>query len=267
MPTFPFPTSCSGVAGPRFQTTLNSGWELTKLLGSLTQPRTIVFDPEGHMIVLQATSGVSVHTFGENGCIAQSKTLIQNAGLNHGLSLSPDGKTLYASSQTTAYSWAYDPATQAVTGQKTIINGISQGIHFTRTILASPKNPNLVIVSVGSNNNWDYATSSPGAGRSIVKVFDVSAAPASGYNFNTDGTVLAYGLRNSVALAFDPNGHVWASENSGDSFTLNNQDIHTDNPAEELNYRKSLLCSTADSTPIPPSASYCWLGRPACFPC
>lgn len=212
---------------------------MTKLIGSLTQPRSIVFDPQGHMLVLQATSGISVHTFGDNGCVASSKSLVQNAGLNHGLSLSPDGTTLYASSQTAAYSWTYDPAAQTLTNQKTIISGISQGVHFTRTIMVSPKNPDLVIVSVGSNNNWDYATSSPGAGRSIVKVFDATAAPSAGYNFNTDGTVLAYGLRNSVALAFDPNGHVWASENSGDSFTLNNQDIHIDNPAEELNYRKS----------------------------
>ena len=211
---------------------------MTKVIGGLRQPRSIVFDPQGHMLVLQATSGISAHTFGADGCVNSTKSVVQDPGLNHGLSLTPDGKTLFASSQTSAWSWTYDPATMAVSNKKTIINGISQGIHFTRTILVSPKNPNLVIVSVGSNNNWDYATSSPTAGRSIVKVFDLTAAPANGYNFNTDGTVLAYGLRNSVALAFDPNGHVWASENSGDSFTLNNQDIHTDNPAEELNYRK-----------------------------
>ena len=211
---------------------------MTKVIGGLTQPRSITFDPLGHMLVLQATSGVSVHTFGEDGCVNSTKSLLSDPGLNHGLSLSPDGKTLFASSQTSAWSWTYDPATMAISNKKTIINGISQGIHFTRTILVSPKNPNLVVVSVGSNNNWDYATSSPAAGRSIVKVFDISAAPANGYSFNSGGTVLAYGLRNSVALAFDPNGHVWASENSGDSFTLNGQDIHIDNPAEELNYRK-----------------------------
>lgn len=254
-PTFPFPTTCSGVSAARYANTVDPGWEMTKILGSLTQPRTIIFDPAGHMLVLQATSGISVHTFGEDGCVASSKSLVQDAGLNHGLSLTPDGTTLYASSQTAAYSWTYDPATQALSNQKTIISGISQGVHFTRTILVSPKNPDLVIVSVGSNNNWDYATSSPGAGRSIVKVFDATAAPASGYNFNTEGTVLAYGLRNSVALGFDPNGHVWASENSGDSFTLNNQDIHIDNPAEELNYLGDPENPPADN----------WFGYPTCF--
>ena len=184
---------------------------MTKVIGGLRQPRSITFDSQGHMLVLQATSGISVHTFGPDGCVNSTKSLVQDTGLNHGLSLTPDSTTLFASSQTSAWSWTYDPATMAVSNKKTIINGISQGIHFTRTILVSPKNPNLVIVSVGSNNNWDYATSSPTAGRSIVKVFDLTAAPANGYNFNTDGTVLAYGLRNSVALA-DAGRSLWIGD-------------------------------------------------------
>jgi len=207
------------------------------------------------MLVLEATSGISVHTFGADGCVNSTQTLVQNSALNHGMSLTPDGKTLYASSQTAAYSWTYDPVAKIATDQKTVITGISQGIHSTRTIVPSPVNPNLVIVSVGSNANWDMETSDPSAGRSIVKVFDMSAVPSSGYTFNTQGTVLGYGLRNSVALAFDPNGHVWASENSGDSFTRNGEDIHINNPAEELNY----LGDPAN----PPALNY--FGYPSCF--
>lgn len=58
-------------------------------------------------------------------------------------------------------------------------------------------------------------------------------------------TVVAYGVRNEVALAFDPNGHAWGAENSGDDFrrTVNGQsvDVHIDNPAEELNYCELLF--------------------------
>lgn len=241
-PTFPFPTSCSGVEAPRYPYTVDAGWEVTKIASGLRQPRTIIFDPLGHMLVLQATMGISVHTFGADGCINSTKTLFQSSGLNHGLSLTPDGKTLYASSQTTAWSWTYDAAAMTVTGQKTVVSGIGQGIHSTRTILVSPKNPNLILVSVGAASNWDNPTIDPSVGRAIVKVFDMSKAPANGYSYNSQGTVLGYGLRNEVALAFDPNGHVWGAENSGDDFrrTVNGQatDIHIDNPAEELNYRK-----------------------------
>ncbi|KAI0846273.1 soluble quino protein glucose dehydrogenase [Daldinia vernicosa] len=258
-PTFPFPSSCSGVDAPRYAFTVDSGWQVTKIASGLRQPRTIIFDPLGHMLVLQATSGISVHTFGPDGCINSTKTLFQNSGLNHGLSLTPDGKTLYASSQTTAWSWTYDAAALTLTNQKTVVSGIGQGIHSTRTTLVSPKNPNLIIVSVGAASNWDNPTIDPSVGRAIVKVFDVSKAPANGYQFNSQGTVLGYGLRNEVALAFDPNGHVWGAENSGDDFrrTVNGQssDIHIDNPAEELNYL---------GDPAAPLENN-WFGYPTCF--
>ncbi|KAI1365160.1 soluble quino protein glucose dehydrogenase [Xylaria arbuscula] len=257
--TTPFPTSCSGVAAAKYPYTVDSAWQITKVASGLRQPRTIIFDPLGNMLVLQATSGASVHTFGPDGCINSTTSLIANSGLNHGLSLSPDGKTLYASSATQVWSWTYDAATRKVSNQKTVITGISQGIHSTRTVVVSPKNPNIIIVSTGSNANWDYAAGSPATGRACVKSFDVSKAPATGYNYNTQGTMVAYGVRNEVALAFDPNGHAWGVENSGDDFrrTVNGQstDVHIDNPAEELNYFGD------PESPRTPN----WYGYPTCF--
>ncbi|GAP87515.2 putative cellobiose dehydrogenase [Rosellinia necatrix] len=44
--------------------------------------------------------GVSVHTYGPDGCLNSTATIIQNPRPNHGLSLTPAGKTLYASSAT-----------------------------------------------------------------------------------------------------------------------------------------------------------------------
>ncbi|KAI5860598.1 soluble quino protein glucose dehydrogenase [Durotheca rogersii] len=258
-PIVPFPTSCSGIAAPRYPYTIDSGWQVTKVASGLRQPRTIIFDPLGHMLVLQASFGISVHTFGADGCINSTKTLLQSTALNHGLTLTPDGKTLYASSQTTAWSWTYDATAMTISGQKTVITGISQGIHSTRTIVVSPKNPNLVLVSVGSNSNWDNPTIDPNVGRACVKVFDMSTVPANGYSYNTGGKMLGYGLRNEIALAFDPNGHVWGAENSGDDFrrTINGQstDIHIDNPAEELNYL---------GDPAAPLQNN-WFGYPTCF--
>ncbi|KAI1487556.1 soluble quino protein glucose/sorbosone dehydrogenase [Biscogniauxia mediterranea] len=258
-PSVPFPTSCAGVGAARYPYTIDAGWEITKIAEGLRQPRTIAFDRLGNMLVLEATSGISVHTFGADGCVNGSAALVQSAGLNHGLSVAPDGVTLYASSQTTAWAWDYDPVARAASGQRTVLTGISQGIHSTRTLAVSPVNPDLLVVSVGSNANWDTAAASPAAGRACVKVFDLSAVPAGGYSYNTQGTVLGYGLRNEVALAFDPNGHVWGAENSGDDFTrtVNGQstDIHIDNPAEELNYLGD------PANPFSPN----WFGYPTCF--
>jgi glucose/arabinose dehydrogenase len=200
----------------RFQYTLAPGWKVAKIAGGLTQPRTVLFDTLGNALVLQASSGISVHTFGPDGCFNSSTSIFQNRALNHGLSLTPDGKTLYASSETTVWQWSYDAATRKISNQKVVVKGISTGIHTTRTVVVSPKNPNILIVSVGSNANFDYPTGSPSAGRACVKTFDVSKAPEGGYSYNTEGSQYGYGLRNEIGVVFDPNGMGWGVENSGD---------------------------------------------------
>lgn len=209
----PFPTTCQGVPASRFASTVDPGWEVTKIAGNLRQPRTLVFDPLGHLLVLQSKWGISAHTFGEDGCISETVTVAQNIRFNHGLSLSPDGKKLYASSETNVWSWDYDAESMSVSNQKTVVKGISTGIHNTRTVHVVPEQPNLIVVSVGSNSNFDMDA---GSMRATVRVFDAEGAPGEGWEFNSQGHQFGWGLRNSVALAFDPNGHVWAAENSAD---------------------------------------------------
>jgi glucose/arabinose dehydrogenase len=212
----PFPTSCTGISAARFPYTLNPAWKVTKIGSGLTQPRTIVFDPLGNMLVLEASKGISVHTFGANGCINSSTTLFAQRALNHGLDLTPDGKTLYASAETQAWQWAYDPATRKVSGQKVVVRGMSTGIHSTRTLMVVPTNPNIILVAVGSNANMDMETISMSTGRSCIKAFDMTKVPEGGYNYNSQGNFLGYGMRNEIGIAFDPLGHAWGVENSGD---------------------------------------------------
>ncbi|KAM7211367.1 hypothetical protein V8F06_013247 [Rhypophila decipiens] len=135
---------------------------------------------------------------------------------------------------------------------------MSTGIHSTRTVMVVKQNPNFVLLQVGSNANLDMASAQPSTGRAIIKIFDVSKAPASGYNYNTDGEVFGYGLRNEIGFIQDPNGVVWGVENSGDDFarTENGQrkDIHTNNPAEKLN-------NLGD----PLKTRNAWYGYPTCF--
>lgn len=214
------PKSCTGVSAFRYSYTAASGWSAVKIAGGLKQVRTIVWDPLGHMLVAQATRGISVHTFGADGCINSTNLMIQGAALNHGLDLSPDGKKIYASSETTLFSWDYDPVTMKVSNQKTVVAGMSRGIHSTRTVMVVKQNPNLVLLQVGSNSNLDMASLQPSTGRAIIKIFDVSKAPANGYNYNTDGEVFGYGLRNEIGFIQDPNGIVWGVENSGDVSVL-----------------------------------------------
>ncbi|KAI1308861.1 hypothetical protein F5Y03DRAFT_404664 [Xylaria venustula] len=250
----PLPASCSGVSSLRFPGTVASGWSVMKIAGGLTGVRTVTWDINGHLLVAQAGKGISVHTFGDNGCINSTSMLISNVQLNHGLALTPDSKTLYASGERTVWSWTYDPVARTVSNQKTVVTGIDSGIHSTRNLLVVKSQPNQVLVQVGSNANLDMQAAQASTGRAIIKIFDMSAVPASGYDYKTAGQVFAYGLRNEIGFIQDPAGIVWGVENSGDDFRLNNQDIHTDNPAEKLN-------NLGD----PLTARNVWYGYPTCF--
>jgi glucose/arabinose dehydrogenase len=76
--------------------------------------------------------------------------------------------------------------------------------HPTRTILTSKINPDILLVTRGSNANIDTATTSQSSGRCMIKTFSIKEASASPINFNTGGDLLAWGLRNIVGMGEDP---------------------------------------------------------------
>lgn len=200
------PASCSGAGSPTFQGSLAAGWKATKVAGGLTAPRSIQFDGAGNMLVVQSGKGISYHKMGTDGCVASTKMLISQNNLNHGIAMSPDGKTLYASSMTQAYSWPYDAAAGTLGTRTTIITGMfNGGSHLTRTLALAPQDPDLLVVSHGSNANIDSAASDAKTGRAIIKVFDLSKIPTGGYNYVSGGYNAGYGQRNDVGICFDKN--------------------------------------------------------------
>jgi glucose/arabinose dehydrogenase len=148
-----------------------------------------------------------VHKIGPDGCFAVSKTLITQRNLNHGIALSEDGKTLFASSATSVFAWSYDSETMVASEtSRTVISGMGSRGHVTRTLAIPPKHPNLLIVSHGSDDNFDYGSADVKTARSCVKVFDMAKQPDDGFNYVREGYQMGYGLRNEVGLAFDGNG-------------------------------------------------------------
>ena len=91
------------------------------------------------------------------------------------------------------------------TNQTVVVKGMNPSGHNSRTLAIPPNNANLLIVSLGSNANIDDQSVRKETGRAIVKVFDLSKAPAGGYSYNSDGWYLGYGLRNEIGIIFDAN--------------------------------------------------------------
>lgn len=78
------------------------------------------------------------------------------------------------------------------------------GFHQTRTLVVPSWDPNMLIVSRGSEDNVDTATLDPSTGRSIIKYWRIDEFTGSPVQFSSTGTVLGMGLRNSVGVGEDP---------------------------------------------------------------
>ena len=215
----------------------------------------------GNLLVVQAGKGIASLQLQDNGgtCVSvkSQKNVVEASAvsticltqdiafadilvsqLNHGLAFSQDGKTLYASSAEAAYSWDYDPASSTIGNtNKTIVSGMNTDDHTTRTLLILQKVNDTIVVSRGSTSNVDPLAETLSSGHSQIKAFSLDNITSEGYDFDTDGLRLGWGLRNSVGVSEHPvTGGIYSVENSVDQIMRDGQDIHQDNPGEEMNF-------------------------------
>ena len=240
---------CSGSLTPTasIRPTAASGYAWAVVATGLTRPRAIEFDRAGNLLVIEQGRGLSSWTVQDNSdgrspcgiALQGSKTLISESRLNHALALSLNQSTLYVSTSDQALAYSYDPSANSVGSDSTIIVGnMDHPDHVSRTLLYPRKAAgDQLIISRGSSENLDMDTIDISSGRSQVKTFNLSAVPNGGYDYTRDGSVLGFGLRNSVGVAENPvNGGIWSVENSVDDLDRAGQDVHKNNPGEEMNF-------------------------------
>ncbi|KAF2667815.1 soluble quino protein glucose dehydrogenase [Microthyrium microscopicum] len=255
------PTSTAKYPAP----SLASGYTARIIANGFQRPRSIIFDSEGHLLVVEAGKGITALTLNDAGgsCIGISSkaTVIADTSLNHGIEMSPDGTTLYASNSDKAMRWAYDPKATKTNGNATIlVQGMDNSDHTTRTILLSKKVNNTLLISRGSNENIDAIAADINSGHSQIRSFDIGGDTNS-LNYATEGTRLGWGLRNSVGVAEHPaSGGIYSVENSADNVDRDKEDIHNNNPGEEMNFHGYLNGTKAN--PDVQGGNY---GYPNCY--
>lgn len=199
----------------------------------------------------------AVFHHGNEGMISNSPQL------NHGIALSSDGKTLYASGADGVWSWPYDASQGRNTSGPTELIGDfgPENGHSTRTLMMSRKVYGMLLVSRGSMSNLDPAALDKSTGVSTIKAFNISAKRGTSqpYSFRKDGTLLGWGLRNSVGVAEHPEtGGIYSVENSVDNIERSGRNIHQNNPGEEMNFHGYL-----NGTKTPEQGGN--YGYPQCF--
>ncbi|KAF5021490.1 hypothetical protein F66182_6464 [Fusarium sp. NRRL 66182] len=223
-----------------------NNWSYSLVANELRRPRGIFFDSEGALLVIDSGVGIIHLELEDEGetCLQVSKktTLLRKENLNHGIALSRDGRTLYASTSDEVFAWPYDPsdATLRNSSVQTLVANMTNGGHTSRTLLISQRYPDMLLVSRGSDGNDDPEAENIDSGHSQLRAFNISAysdgTDRKPYDY-LDGVLLGWGLRNSVGVAEHPEtGGIFSVENSADQLRRNGVDIHSDNPGEEMNF-------------------------------
>jgi hypothetical protein len=77
--------------------------------------------------------------------------LLMPPQLNHGLEITPDGKTIFVSSIASVFAYDYDAAAGTVWTKKAVITDMSipGPYHLTRTLRIPKSDPNILIVQRG----------------------------------------------------------------------------------------------------------------------
>jgi len=237
------PACQSAIAPQHGAPSVMAGFRVEVVANGLRAPRSLVFDAEGGLLVVEQSHGISrLRLTGDGPCVrvdGDVQRVIEDASLNHGIALSGDGRTLYASSHSNVWAWDYDASLGKNTSNpRTIVQGMGNNeSHMTRTLLLSEKVPDFLLVSRGSVGNIDLQTLNVTTGVSTIKAFNVTNATASGHDHATSGLLLGWGLRNSVGVAEEPvTGGIYSVENSVDDIERSGKTINQNNPGEELNY-------------------------------
>lgn len=215
------------IAGPSFNDTglplnLPPGFSVSIFAKDLSNPRVIVRDPAGRLVVSIPGEGSVVALPDDNVDFKADSgiTLVKNLNRPHGLAFHCEGSAdvqkckLYVaeSNQVTVYD--YDQGVAQASNGKKIIDLPGGGGHFTRTLLI---HNNKLLISVGSSCN-------------VCNEKDFRRAKVLSANLDgTDLKVFASGLRNAVFLATHPAiEKVWVTEMGRDL-------IGDDIPPDEIN--------------------------------
>ena len=242
--TVPSQSSCASALRPNYPApSLAPGYKAQLIATNLTKPRGLIFDSQGHLLVVEQGAGITGLSVQDQGgdClkVSQKVDVVQNANLTHGITLSNDGKTLYASSAEAVLSWPYNAIKTSTTGTAKdviAITNTSDGDHITRTLLFAKKQKDTLIVSRGSESNVDFNSLDLSTGHCQIKSFPVNGNRAT-QNFNNTGKLLGWGLRNSVGVAEHPlTGGIYSVEMGMDYLTRDEKDISENNPGDEMNY-------------------------------
>ncbi|HEY4474743.1 MAG: hypothetical protein A2918_03515 [Candidatus Yanofskybacteria bacterium RIFCSPLOWO2_01_FULL_42_49] len=246
MPEFKEPEAVLVDGGELSFLDIPEGFEISIVAKDLDNPRVILFDPKGRMLISETKAGrVSIL---EGPEFETRRVLIEGLRSPHGLDFFPSTSSGQVSSAQTTYlyiaethqvaRYPYDVNTGKITNKvgQNIVTIPADGRHFTRTIAFDSNTRNVDLIGEKVFKGlYDKDKLYISVGSSCDVCMEDSWKRAAILESDPDGTVTAEfagGLRNSVFFAFHPEtGEMWATEMGRDN-------LGDDLPPDEINIIK-----------------------------
>lgn len=207
---------------------LPKGFSLGVFAKDLGNPRVMVFDPNGTLIVSQPDKGLvtALPDIDKDGKADQIIQIVQGSNRPHGLAFKCQDNhcKFFLADAGSVWVFDYSTSTYQVSSSQKLIDLPSGTGHFTRSLLLlPPPNDNQLLVSVGSSCN-------------VCNEDDWRRAKVLSYDLNTrELKEFASGLRNTVFQTIRPNtNEIWATEMGRDL-------LGDDTPPDEINILKENL--------------------------
>src|SRR3989344_5488230 len=208
---------------------LTEGFNINIFAKDLKNPRVVVFDSEGRMLVSETKKGnvVLLEDKDKNGTAEIKKTILSGMNNPHGIAFFNSGNTMYLyvaeTQQVARYVYDVKNGDVITTKGESITSLPADGQHFTRTIAFGPNFRKTPLLPGKRGNDTLAETKLYISVGSSCDAFvaDTTWKRAAILESDPEGTFTAEfagGLRNSVFFTFHPKTkEIWATEMGRDS--------------------------------------------------
>jgi glucose/arabinose dehydrogenase len=230
------------------------GFCVTEFAADLSRPRHLVFSPNGDLLVATRTGIVVLWDTDHDGRSDEHERATVGAPdvSQQGVAISPDARWLYVADSRAVRRMPFTPAMRHSEGAgAVVVPDVPLTIdHPYRTITFDAQGRLYLVV--GATDNL-----TPGEGATVMRYTLPEAIPSGGVAY-ASGEKFAVGLRNGEALAWAPDGSLWAFVNGRDFLRPPGtaESFYLDHPGDWI-YRLSNRPGTFYGFPS------CWVLGPA----
>ncbi|KAI8083016.1 uncharacterized protein BX664DRAFT_301585 [Halteromyces radiatus] len=220
-----------------------NGYDAIVIANHIKQPRKLLMDRVNHLLVMSGDN--AIYSLRMDKCGNVNTELILDTTIKgqlpgtHGMAL--DTKYIYVATLNNVYQFPYsDGQHSPLTNGRVVVSNIATDPDAPREampdISIDPFGVAFIPRSSVGIHMASGALDKMNQNDAIIKKFNFRSIPVTGYDYQRDGVVHAFGTNSRGSMAFDAQARLWGADHPFDSIhRADLGDISSSGPAEEIN--------------------------------